>query len=142
MTNPLGFMPYKRLRRRAFLLWLIFFCIFFFGFGALLGDYMLIYVKPRPENKVLYYDMGRDGSGKYSQMNDYDKMRVDRCAADLFAKYMQHPDGFMPYAVLKRRYFKYWLILFISFLLSAYVFIGIEGAYSICNIICALALRY
>ncbi|MBQ5498291.1 MAG: hypothetical protein IKQ13_01685 [Treponema sp.] len=46
MTNPLGFMPYKTLKRRAFILWLIFFCIFFFGFGALFGDYMLIYVKP------------------------------------------------------------------------------------------------
>ena len=53
IANPFGFLPYKTLKRRAFILWLIFFCIFFFGFGALLGDYMLIYFEPKPKN--VYY---------------------------------------------------------------------------------------
>lgn len=46
----------------------------------------------------------------YEQMNDYDRMRVDKTANDLFAVYLGNPDGFMPYKALKRKYFKIWLL--------------------------------
>lgn len=46
----------------------------------------------------------------YEQMNEYDRMRVDTRAARLFATYMVDPDPFLPYKVLKRKYFKIWLI--------------------------------
>lgn len=70
----------------------------------------------------------------YEQMNEYDKMRVDSRAAYLFGKYIRRPEGFMPYKALKRRYFKCWLILFVSFLLTAYLFIFFEGTQAIYNI--------
>ena len=100
---------------------------------------LLIYKFYHMENKAHKLPAFQQLDYCYSQMNDYDKMRVDSRAADLFGKYMQKPDGFMPYAVLKRRYFKCWLILFISFLFSAYIFVFFEGTQSIYNIVSELA---
>ena len=53
----------------------------------------------------------------YSQMSDYDRLRVDNAAADLFAQYMQDPDGFMPYKALKRKYRGLWLFWFCLFMI-------------------------
>lgn len=100
---------------------------------------LLIYKFYHMENKAHKLPAFQQLDHCYSQMNDYDKMRVDSRAADLFGKYMQKPDGFMPYAVLKRRYFKCWLMLFISFLLTAYLFVFFEGTQSIYNIVTELA---
>ncbi|MBO7612669.1 MAG: hypothetical protein J6S81_02465 [Treponema sp.] len=61
----------------------------------------------------------------YSQMSDYDRLRVDNAAADLFALYMQNPDGFMPYKALKRKYRRWCFYMFCVFMLPA-CFLGGE----------------
>ena len=58
----------------------------------------------------------------YSQLNEYDQLRVDNHAAELLNLYMMRPDGFMPYKALKRRYIGVFFIMFFFVFISLFVF--------------------